>query len=297
MVSYPGWEADDVIATLAKQAAERGMEVRIVTSDKDARQLLGPHVQMFNIRKKLFLDEAYLKEDWGVRPDQVIDFQSLVGDSTDNVPGVPLVGPKKAQALLEEFGTLENVLANADKVRGKKLQENLKNFAEQAYLSRRLVTLNTELPLDFDWEAARVSEPDWNRLEELFTELAFKRYAEEARKNKRRVPKTQSKAKTLFREWDVIDTLAGVEELARELEKQQSFCVDLETTDSRCRKARTLSAGRFAGKRAGRFICPWTDRRWKSSSMPRPCSRPSSRCWRTRRSPRSIRTSNTTCWC
>ena len=231
VVSYPGWEADDVIATLAKQGAERGMEVRIVTSDKDARQLLGPHTQMFNIRKKQFLDEAYLKEDWGVRPDQVIDFQSLVGDSTDNVPGVPLVGPKKAQALLEEFGTLENVLANAEKVRGKKLKENLKNFAEQAYLSRELVTLNTELPLEFDWDDARVTEPDWNRLEELFTELAFKRYAEEARKNKRHIPKTKTNAKTLFREWEVIDTLAGVQQLVHELEKQQAFCVDLETTN------------------------------------------------------------------
>ncbi len=228
VVSYPGWEADDVIATLAKQAAERGMEVRIVTSDKDARQLLGPRVQMYNIRKKLFLDEAFLKEDWGVRPDQVIDFQSLVGDSTDNVPGVPLVGPKKAQALLEEFGTLENVLAHAGEVRGKKLQENLKNFAEQAYLSRELVTLNTGLPLDFDWEHARVTEPDWNRLEELFTELAFKRYADEARTKKRRVPK--AKAKTLFREWDVIDTASGLDELVKELAQQPAFCVDLETT-------------------------------------------------------------------
>ena len=206
------------------------MEVRIVTSDKDARQLLGPRVQMFNIRKKLFLDEAFLMEDWGVRPDQVIDFQALVGDATDNVPGVPLVGPKKAQALLEEFGTLEGVLANADKARGKKLQENLKTFAEQAYLSRELVTLKTDLPLEFDWEAARVSEPDWNRLEELFTELAFKRYAEEAREKKRPLRKTQSKTKTLFREWEVIDTPPKFDEFLKELRRQTAFCVDLETT-------------------------------------------------------------------
>ena len=232
VVSYPGWEADDVIATLATQAAERGMEVRIVTSDKDARQLLGPKVQMFNIRKKLFLDEKFLMADWGIRPDQVIDFQSLVGDPTDNVPGVPLVGPKKAQALLEKYGTLEEVLANADNAPGKKLQENLKNFGAQAYLSRDLVTLKTDLPLDFDWDKARLQEPDWTRLEELFTELAFKRYADEAREKKRATSagKARHKSKTLFREWELVDTPAKLEVFLKELRKQPAFCVDLETT-------------------------------------------------------------------
>ncbi|MCA9072518.1 MAG: DNA polymerase I, partial [Planctomycetaceae bacterium] len=153
------------------------------------------------------------------------------GDSVDNVPGVPLVGPKKAQALLEEFGTLENVLANADKARGKKLQENLKNFAEQAYLSRTLVTLQTDLPLEFDWDAAKVSEPNWERLEELFTELAFKRYADEARKNKRGTTKKAAPQGQLqFRDWENIDTPAKFEKFLKELKNQKSFCVDLETT-------------------------------------------------------------------
>ncbi len=231
-ISSPGWEADDVIATLSKQGSERGMEVRIVTSDKNARQLLGPKVQMYNIRKKLFLDEAFLLEDWGIRPDQVIDFQSLVGDPVDNVPGIPLVGPKKAQALLNQFGTLEEVIANADKAPGKKLQENLKAFADKAYQSRTLVTLNTNLSLDFDWEKARLQEPDWTKLEELFTELAFKRYAEEAREKKQAGVKMVAKAKgkTLFRDWELIDTPVRFHAFLKELKKQPAFCIDLETT-------------------------------------------------------------------
>ncbi|MFK7822281.1 MAG: 5'-3' exonuclease H3TH domain-containing protein, partial [Planctomycetaceae bacterium] len=101
-VGLPGWEADDVIATLSKQGVEADMDVVIVSTDKDARQLLGPRVRMFNCRRNEFFTVESLNEKWGVRPDQVIDFQSLVGDSVDNVPGVPLVGPKKAQALLEK---------------------------------------------------------------------------------------------------------------------------------------------------------------------------------------------------
>jgi DNA polymerase-1 len=180
-LGYSGWEADDVIATVVRLAGERGIESRIVTSDKDVRQLLGPLVQIFNVRKNTFYDASSLELDWGVRPDQVIDFQSLVGDAVDNVPGIPLVGPKKASALLQQFGTLEEVLKNADKAPGAKLKENLKNFADQARTSRKLVELNTNLPIDVDWEAARIKQPDRARLRSLFTDLGFRRFADEMR--------------------------------------------------------------------------------------------------------------------
>ncbi|HEY4262830.1 MAG TPA: DNA polymerase [Schlesneria sp.] len=180
-VQHDGWEADDVIATLTRQAVERGYQVRIVTSDKDARQLLGPQVQMYNIRKNTYLDEAALLVDWGVRPDQVVDFQALVGDAVDNVPGVPLVGPKKASALLQQFETLEGVLANADKAPGAKLKENLKQFADQARLSQHLVRLNQELPLNFDWEGTRNVQPDVPALQELFRKFGFRRLVDDVR--------------------------------------------------------------------------------------------------------------------
>ncbi len=171
------WEADDVIATIATAASARDMEVVIVTTDKDARQLLSPTVRMLNCRKNTFFDGAALMEDWGVRPDQVVDFQSLVGDSVDNVPGVPKVGPKTAKTLLETFGTLDHVLANADKAPGKKLQENLIAFADQARMSRELVRLRTDLPLEIDFEAARIQTPDRATLHEFFKLLNFRRFA------------------------------------------------------------------------------------------------------------------------
>lgn len=225
VIEHKGWEADDVIATLCFQAVQRGMEVRIVTSDKDARQLLGPHVQIYNCRKDSFLDEKYLLEDWGIRPDQVIDFQSLVGDAVDNVPGVPLVGPKKAGALLNEFGTLEDVLANAEKAPGKKLRENLVEFADQARLSRELVTLRTDLPLEINWDETHVKEPDRERLLAMFTDLGFRRFADEIRN-----ADFGEASPPAERTWEVVDTEKAFSHFLGELKKQKSFCVDLETT-------------------------------------------------------------------
>ena len=181
VLEMAGWEADDVIATVTAQATAKDLDVVIVSSDKDARQLLSPQVRMLNCRKNTFLDEAGLMEDWGVRPDQVVDFQSLVGDAVDNVPGVPKVGPKTARTLIEQFGTLDNVLANADKAPGKKLAENLVTYADQARLSRELVRLRTDLPIAVDFEAATICDPDFQALYDLFSVLGFRRYATEMR--------------------------------------------------------------------------------------------------------------------
>eukprot|EP00913_Durusdinium_trenchii_P023360 g21938.t1 len=234
VIEHAGWEADDIIATLTRQAVEDGLEVRIVTSDKDARQLLGPKVKMFNCRKNSFLGEDELMEDWGIRPEQVIDFQSLVGDSVDNVPGVPLVGPKKAKTLLEQFGTLDEVLAHADQAPGKKLRENLKTFAEQALLSRQLVTLKTDLDLDYDWNDARVCEPDRETLYQYFTDLGFRRLSDEMAPGGAASAKAESKPQ---RHWEVIDTATAFRSFLTKLKKQQRFCVDLETTSLKATQA------------------------------------------------------------
>ena len=232
-----GWEADDVIATLTRQAVERGWEVRIVTNDKDARQLLGPSVRIFNVRKNTWFDEADLKADWGVRPDQAIDFQSLVGDSVDNVPGVPLVGPKKSTALLEQFGSLDAVLANADKVTGEKLKSNLKEFADLARLSRTLVTLNQHLELNPDWEAMRVGRVDVTRLASLFNEFGFRRFIDEAKSLPAELKLTTADApgegvstapiEQPSRKWEVVETEAQLATFAERLRSQREFCVDV----------------------------------------------------------------------
>jgi DNA polymerase-1 len=180
-LEVPGWEADDVIASVTAQAALRDMDVFIVTNDKDARQLITSRVKLYHVRKDQLLGEAELLADWGVRPDQVVDFQSLVGDSVDNVPGVPLIGPKKATALLTQFGTLEDVLAHADEAPGAKLRENLKTYADQARLSRQLVELRRDLPFAVDWEAARIGQWDASRLQDLFREFGFRRFGDEVR--------------------------------------------------------------------------------------------------------------------
>lgn len=190
LIECEGWEADDVIATLTRQAVAHGANVRIVTSDKDARQLLGPQVQIYNLRKNIYLDEAGLLLDWGVRPDQVVDFQSLVGDSVDNVPGVPLIGPKKAAAMLQTYGTLENVLANAENVAGEKLKQNLKTYADQAYLSRQLVRLNQELPIEFDWETQRQRQPKVTELQEMFRKFGFRRLVDDVQQFAPLIPTT-----------------------------------------------------------------------------------------------------------
>ncbi len=197
LIECAGWEADDVIATMTRQAVERGSSVRIVTSDKDARQLLGPLVQIYNLRKNVYLDEAGLLLDWGVRPDQVVDFQSLVGDSVDNVPGVPLVGPKKAAAMLQTFGTLEHVLANSDKVAGAKLQQNLKTYVDQAYMSRELVRLNQNLPIEFDWEASRDRPPRVPELQEMFRKFGFKRLVDDVQQFAPQTPVISTKSATV----------------------------------------------------------------------------------------------------
>ena len=233
VIRFDGWEADDVIATVTRQAVEKGLDVRIVTNDKDARQLIGPQVQLYNIRKKTYSDEAFLEKEWGIRPDQVIDFQALVGDSVDNVPGVPLIGPKKASGLLQQFDTLDEVLANPDKAKGAKLQQNLKDFADQALLSRELVTLKQDLPIEIDWDHARVSEANYERLYDLFTEAAFLRYAEIARDKlaESKIEETHERA------WETIDSADKFQKFLAELKQQKSFCVDLETTSKDAMRA------------------------------------------------------------
>lgn len=234
VIQHAGWEADDIIATLTKRAVEDGMEVRIVTSDKDARQLIGPRVKMFNCRKNTYLGEKELLDDWGIRPEQVIDFQSLVGDSVDNVPGVPLVGPKKAKTLLESFGTLEDVLARAEEAPGKKLRENLKTYADQARVSRELVTLKTDLDLEYDWDDARVSDPDRETLHTIFSELGFRRLTEEMAPDGAASAAAEAKPE---RAWEVVDTKKAFQKFLTELRKQKRFCVDLETTSLKATEA------------------------------------------------------------
>ncbi len=176
----PGYEADDIMATVARAAAARGLEVLLCTADKDCRQLIDDHVRLYNLRKQEAIGREELLADWGITPEQVVDLQTLVGDSVDNVPGVPGIGVKTAAKLLQEFGTLDNLLANVDRVPGKK-QQALRESAERIALSRRLVRLDDHVPLEMDWEGWKLRPIDAPRLLELCKEWGFSGLAGQVR--------------------------------------------------------------------------------------------------------------------
>src|SRR5580704_5236356 len=125
ILSAPGFEADDVMATVSKEAERRGLDVFICTSDKDCRQLIDDRIRIYSLRKREIFDRDSLNKVWGVKPEQVVDFQTLVGDSVDNVPGVPGVGEKTAAKLLQQYETLDNLVAHLDEIKQAKLKENL----------------------------------------------------------------------------------------------------------------------------------------------------------------------------
>ncbi|MCK5797297.1 MAG: hypothetical protein KAI47_08945, partial [Deltaproteobacteria bacterium] len=169
------FEADDLIATLAEAARRAGFAVTVVSSDKDLMQLVGDDVRLLDTMKHRVYDRAAVREKFGVDPDKLGDWLALVGDSSDNVPGVPGVGAKTATTLLDAHGDLEAILAAAETIKGKKLSANLQEFADQARLSRRLVELQREAPFAFDLEALRRQDPDKDALWRLFEELGFGR--------------------------------------------------------------------------------------------------------------------------
>ncbi|HEV3120811.1 MAG TPA: DNA polymerase I [Isosphaeraceae bacterium] len=218
-----GMEADDLIATLARRGEEQGLDVYICSADKDARQLLDDQIKIFNLRKNLVFDAASLQEDWGVSPAQVVDLLALTGDAVDNVPGVPGIGLKTGAKLLQEYGTLENLLANASKVAGAKKQQNLKEFAEQARLGRRLIALREDLPLELDWESLRVEGYNARALREICHECGFRGFLKEIVDEEAVEPPWQAK-------YHVVDTPELFQAFLADLKQQPRFCVDTETT-------------------------------------------------------------------
>jgi DNA polymerase I len=221
------YEADDILATIARECDERDWDLFVVTADKDCRQLISPRVKIYNIRKQEVFDEQRLAEEWGITPEQVVDFQSLVGDSVDNVPGVPLIGPKIARELIAQYGTLDAVLEHAGEVKGQKRRENLMNFQEQARMSRELVQLDRQTPIEIDWDAARVSGVNRQAVEELVREFGFRRLGEVLAGLSTAAEPTDWKA-----DYRTIATPEDLDELVRTLARQPWLSVDTETTST-----------------------------------------------------------------
>jgi DNA polymerase-1 len=169
-----GFEADDIIATLTCRAREVGGRVTIVSSDKDMMQLVGGGVEMLDPIKNKRIDRDGVFEKFGVFPDRVVDVQALMGDSVDNVPGAPGIGPKTAAQLIQEYGDLETLLERAGEIKQDKRRAALIDHADQIRLSKRLVTLHCDMPLDFDLDSLEVREPDPATILEFLGRMEFR---------------------------------------------------------------------------------------------------------------------------
>lgn len=172
----PGYEADDIIGTFTKQGVEHGLDVVIVTNDKDMAQLVNDHVTLLRADRfgnTYVMDAAVVQEKMGVRPDQVVDLLGLMGDSIDNIPGAPGVGEKGAQQIIQQFGSIDEAIAHAAELSRKTYRESLQNNVDQIRQSRELVTIDCNVPVNLDLKSLIFEEPDRPAARELFTELEF----------------------------------------------------------------------------------------------------------------------------
>ena len=215
-----GYEADDIIGTLARAAEKKGFHVVMVTGDKDFKQLVSPATSIYDPMKDRTIDYAGLRKDFGLEPSQWVDAMGLSGDTSDNIPGVPGIGEKTAISLIKTFGSVDGIFKNLDKITRKKLRENLINFREQAILSRRLVTINTEVPLSVELASLRVSDPDVERLARLFKDLEFQRLQKQF----------PIKTDLSHKNYRAILDDEALKALIDELKQAGMFCLDIETT-------------------------------------------------------------------
>lgn len=261
VIGKEGLEADDVIATITEKVLNdpncQDVRIRIVSRDKDLEQLIGERVTLYDIHKDEEIDEATLWEKRGVKPHQVIDLLALVGDTADNVPGVPGIGPKTAAKLVQEYGGIDGLLENIDEIKGKR-RENLEAAKETLPLARTLVTLKRDGDVPFDLESAKTGRIDVQKLLSLFQQLGFRRYQDEVRKlaqaihgegidlalpeaagaegmaasaGQAETAQTEPEKKAVRGEYEVITTEAQLDEVVQTLARQEVIAFDTETTD------------------------------------------------------------------
>lgn len=173
ILQMPGYEADDIIATVAEKAAKAGMDVFIVTSDKDMLQLIDERVKVYDPINDRMLDGSYVREKLGVPPEHVTDYMALVGDAVDNIPGIKGIGDKTAKELLGEFASLDELLAHTGRIKKERIRKLIEDNADLARLSKKLAEINRNVPVDFDLRDFSVREPDWQSLLSLFRDFEF----------------------------------------------------------------------------------------------------------------------------
>jgi DNA polymerase-1 len=244
-----GYEADDVLGTLARQAAQQGVETLIVTGDTDAFQLIDGNTRVLTSRRKysdtVIYDEAGIQERYGLKPRQLVDYKGLVGDSSDNIPGVRGVGQKTATRLLQEYGDIEAIYEHLDEVKSTRFRNALEEGRDDAFLSKHLATIVTDIPLELDLEACRVAEYDRDRVTALFRELEFRTLLERLPQPSQPVA-VGPRQLALFEEaeapvalsavpvagYRTVDSQEALKGLVEELSRSPAFALDTETTST-----------------------------------------------------------------
>ena len=249
-----GYEADDVLGTIARQAEEEGLQTVIITGDRDLLQLVDEHtlVQLPGRRsgEVQVFDEEAVRKAYGLSPDQLVDFKALVGDKSDNIPGVPGIGEKTATRLLQQYGTLDNIYAHLDEISSARVRNALENGREQAYLSQKLARIVRDVPIEFDPEACRTRGYDRDRVVEVFRKLEFQSLLKQLPGGEESGPAVGQQL-PLFGNEDragrssggaivgevptvthVVQDEEALETLARKLEAAEGIAFDTETTST-----------------------------------------------------------------
>lgn len=229
LLKEQGVEADDIIGTLARKATEAGVDAVISTGDKDMAQLVNDHITLVNTMTNTTMDEVGVMEKFGVRPDQIIDYLALMGDTVDNVPGVAKVGPKTAVKWLDAYGSLDGVIKNADNIKGK-VGENLKAALDFLPLGKQLVTIDCELTGDYRLDNLGRKPIDVPTLIDLFKRLNFKRWLKEVEGNVSGGESESEEGKTSARDYDIVLSQASWTHWKKLLTGTSRFAFDTETT-------------------------------------------------------------------
>jgi len=243
-----GYEADDVIGTVAKKAAADGYDCLICSGDKDVLQLLDDHISTFDIKTDTRTDVVTMVEQMGVTPAQFVDCLALQGDASDNVPGIPDVGPKTAMGWIRQYGTIENLLQNIDEIKTKR-GDSLRKYKDSLALSKKLVTIDCNVPLTIDYGDLAIKEFDKEKLGGIFTELGFNRLLTQlglAGEKAAEKPRAEylaprftwgSDSKTVGHDYRLVDTQEKFDGFLPELKKQKLFAIDTETTSIQAMRA------------------------------------------------------------
>lgn len=228
LLIIPGVEADDVIGTLAKQASKQGFTTLVSTGDKDLAQLVTDKVNLVDTMKDVVYDHDGVVEKYGVPPERIIDYLTLVGDTSDNIPGVPKCGPKTAVKWLTEYGDLDGVIANADDIKGK-VGENLRDFLDQIPMSKELVTIKTDVDTGVKVKDLKLDAPDDDRLRELYAHLEFKTWLSDLGGVEAGAGKSGKKPK-VDKSYDTVTTMKALDSWIARIKKADVFAFDTETT-------------------------------------------------------------------